>query len=814
MERADLTGLEGDLWDGFATGRWVGSGGPDPTADDIDPDEAWPEGTPEVTSRRVRAEVIAAILRGAVPTDPSHTPALRLFRSRITGLLDLSDAVIGCAIAFEECWFDGAPTFSRTQLQVLFMTRCRLPGLSGQDAHVAADIELRGCLVTGGVDVYGAAVAGILDLSGTVLQPGQGPALIAQKLSAASVLCRVLERADGTARRFEATGTVNLYNAGISGNLDLSGAALRPQQGQALLAEDLRAANVFCRVWDGADGTSHRFEATGTVNLYGADLSGNLILDGAAILPADGGDALRALNLTAADVLCRGWDAADGTGYRFEATGTVNLYGARLTGTLDLDGATIRPHQGDALNAESLTATHVNCRVWTSAGGVDHRFEASGTVNLYAASLTGNFEMDGAVITAGAGYAVQGQNLSATHLLCRAWETAAGTVIPLETSGTLNFGAADVRGVVALVGASLRAGDQLVAVNLSYSRISQGLYASPWLRYDLPYGPDGSPWAPFRCVGRIDLDGAVVNNDLHLDGAELTNPDGPFTLVADGLKVTGDVRCSTQLRDRDRRPATGPNGEPAPRFRFDQEIRLVNATITGSLVLTGAHDADGEVGFDLTGATLGRLRHDTDDPALRLDGTTYQALEPVRPARERLRWLAAARRHRPPADGDHPPSARDLLPQPYEQLAAEYRRLGHDADARRVLHARHRDQFQAGQFWLLRPFGWLHNALTGYGYRPARALIWLIGALAFGTWYFTGRRPVITEDGPAWLDESPRSAFVYTLDVVIPTSPFGLEGGVQHTVFGEWLATSALVALGYALGFALLPAISRLLTRP
>ena len=78
---------------------------------------------------------------------------------------------------------------------------------------------------------------------------------------------------------------------------------------------------------------------------------------------------------------------------------------------------------------------------------------------------------------------------------------------------------------------------------------------------------------------------------------------------------------------------------------------------------------------------IGVLR---DDPAtwpggqLRLDGLTYQALEPLLPAAQRLRWLAR--------DPDGYP------PQPYEQLAAYYTALGQPARGRAVLYERERVQ--------------------------------------------------------------------------------------------------------------------------
>ena len=71
---------------------------------------------------------------------------------------------------------------------------------------------------------------------------------------------------------------------------------------------------------------------------------------------------------------------------------------------------------------------------------------------------------------------------------------------------------------------------------------------------------------------------------------------------------------------------------------------------------------------------------------------------------DRLRWL-----RRTP----HPYS-----PQPYQQLAAYYRRLGRDDLARRVLLESQRWRRRQRLPWL-RWWGWLQDALAGYGYAPA-----------------------------------------------------------------------------------------------
>ncbi len=149
----------------------------------------------------------------------------------------------------------------------------------------------------------------------------------------------------------------------------------------------------------------------------------------------------------------------------------------------------------------------------------------------------------------------------------------------------------------------------------------------------------------FTASGEVCLTGAQIGDPLNFNGATLTNRDG------DALDLT--------------------------------QAQVANVS------LLFAEPPDGLVGF--SGLSAGRL---VDDPRtwparLRLDHCTYDRLEAQlseaqgtrsvgarAPVHVRLAWL------RRDPDG--------FSPQPYEQLAACYRRMGHEPEARRVLLAKHR----------------------------------------------------------------------------------------------------------------------------
>jgi hypothetical protein len=209
-------------------------------------------------------------------------------------------------------------------------------------------------------------------------------------------------------------------------------------------------------------------------------------------------------------------------------------------------------------------------------------------------------------------------------------------------------------------------------------------------------------------------------------------------IAAKGLTVDGDMQCTDG-------------------FTTHGSINLRAARITGRLSFRGAvlhapeSDRQGRSGLHLSllqaaeldlraaepvigGIRLSNAHVGTldDDPAvwpsrIWLNGFTYDSIQGSRaPVAERLEWLR-----------------RDTLgyrPQPYEQLAAFYRRTGRDEDARQVLLAKQRHQ-RTTLHAPGRAFGQLLDWAVGYGYRPWLAAIWLAALLATGTAVFTLHPP-------------------------------------------------------------------------
>ncbi|GAA3147817.1 oxidoreductase [Planomonospora alba] len=211
------------------------------------------------------------------------------------------------------------------------------------------------------------------------------------------------------------------------------------------------------------------------------------------------------------------------------------------------------------------------------------------------------------------------------------------------------------------------------------------------------------------------------------------------------------------------------------------------------LILTAAEIEGGvNLGYSRIGVLLDRLASYPDQ--VQLNGLTYEALRGPWTVAERLAWVC-----RDP-DG--------YRPQPYEQLAAWYRRIGHEPDARRVLLAKqrgHRGTLRpTGRFW-----GRLLDVAVGYGYRPWLAGLWATVLLAAGTTVFAAVPPVKIDP------EHVRtfSSFVYTLDLLVPVSVFEQRAAWEPVGWTRWLAWT-LIASGWVLATALIAGAARVLRPP
>ena len=112
-----------------------------------------------------------------------------------------------------------------------------------------------------------------------------------------------------------------------------------------------------------------------------------------------------------------------------------------------------------------------------------------------------------------------------------------------------------------------------------------------------------------------------------------------------------------------------------------------------------------------------QLAHADPHRRLAVDGLTYAGVPKPISARD---WLDLLR------EGTHSYAA-----QPYQQLAAGYRALGHERQARQILMAQRDDQLaRTDPRWPERLWGRITKVTLGYGYQPWRALLFLAAVIA------------------------------------------------------------------------------------
>jgi hypothetical protein len=450
----------------------------------------------------------------------------------------------------------------------------------------------------------------------------------------------------------------------------------------------------------------------------------------------------------------------------FTARGPVTVARARIGGVLSLVGAVLENPGGTALEAARLTVGH-HLRL-------DHGVVARGQVHLAGAQISGDLVLTGARLISPDGTALAaGQSQIAQNVLADG----------LDTEGAIQVSGASIGGSLTLAGARLaRPGSW--ALTAAGIRVAQEMHLG----------------GGFVARGGLDLKAAHLGA-LVLDGAELDNPGG-FALEGGWLTVDRQVSCregfaaqgefslyGAQVGTRvDLREAVFTN---AGGLALDLE--RLNAS---ALYLLPHRAPDGLV--DLSHAKTGTLH---DSPAtwpeqLDLRGLTYQTLVNGQvPVRTRLHWL----RRQP----------HGYAPQPYEQLAAAYRRAGQEDAARLVAIHKQRRRRRT-----LNPAGrmldWLLYLTVGYGYRTWLAALWLLALLALGTAVFTHAYPAdMTAAATPAPDFHP---IAYTLDVLVPIIDLGQQKAWLPTgsaLYCSWLLSGA----GWVLTTAVAAGLSGVLKR-
>lgn len=265
------------------------------------------------------------------------------------------------------------------------------------------------------------------------------------------------------------------------------------------------------------------------------------------------------------------------------------------------------------------------------------------------------------------------------------------------------------------------------------------------------------------------------------EGEQLETGDVHTSIAGLGVRIDGDVVFDSATIAG---IALLSRAQIGGSVEFDQ-VTLVADTING-LDLDSAHiegtfnyhrtPANEKTVMRLLGTRIGRLDDDTESwpqaGRIMMHGCRYETIGTGRiDTARRLEWIGRQ------------PSGKYSL-EPYEYLATLLQSLGHEAEARRVLIARERARYVHGglsrtaKYWSIAE--WL---VLGYGYKPARALLWAFSFVLIGcAAVYEGKQAALfvpVADGvyrdsayirqlalPAGYPQL--SPFIYSLDVFLP----------------------------------------------
>jgi hypothetical protein len=184
---------------------------------------------------------------------------------------------------------------------------------------------------------------------------------------------------------------------------------------------------------------------------------------------------------------------------------------------------------------------------------------------------------------------------------------------------------------------------------------------------------------------------------------------------------------------------------------------------------------------------------------LRLSGLSYDTLtaKPEVNVPARLGWL------RRDPDG--------YSPQPYEQLAATYRRAGQDENARKVAIAKQRDRRQTLN-WPAKVWNSLMYWTVGYGYQTWKAGVWLLVLVGLGWWVFNLLHPAYLVAPKPPRERPSFHAGLYSLDLLLPFADLGYQSA---WIANGWARVPFLVwnLAGWVLITAVVAALSGLIKR-
>lgn len=166
-------------------------------------------------SRRVRAEVLAALLLDAVDPVPGYAAGVRLAGALVEGSVNLRQGVASCAAELTDCRFDDEFVLTGARTRTVDLSGSVLTKTDATSAEISGSLVLDRCQAQAIISDY-ARIGGQMSLNGAHLaNPGKN-ALSADQITV-----------DGNTffqKGFQAEGEISLLLAHVGGQLSLDGA--------------------------------------------------------------------------------------------------------------------------------------------------------------------------------------------------------------------------------------------------------------------------------------------------------------------------------------------------------------------------------------------------------------------------------------------------------------------------------------------------------------------------------------------------------------------------------------------------------------
>jgi cytoskeletal protein CcmA (bactofilin family) len=483
----------------------------------------------------------------------------------------------------------------------------------------------------------------------------------------------------------------------------------------------------------------------------------------------------------------------------FHAEGGVRLIGATIAGDLDATDGTVENPKKDALNADRAVVTG---SVFLS------NFVTEGEVSLVGATIGGDLDAEGATLNNSNGNALSADAIKVTGDIFLTGDfVATGEVRLFNAAVGGNLDATD--GTFR----NLKSDKNPDATGDALSAEGIRVMGDVFLR------------DKFVADGEVSLLGATIGGVLDAEGGTFRNlksDDSPDAtgdaLSADGIKVTGDVFLNGKFVAEGEVRLLG--AEIGGQLEVDDAwldlLNLDSARVTGQFLWQNIHhqaechspNKEWKPSLNLTDAKVGPLAdQEASWPGkgrLHLDGFVYDRIAvgadakvptdakvPI-DAAARLRWLGRQ------------PDELGFRPQPYEQLIAVMRRMGHEHQVAKIAIAKQKDLRERGGLSRWGKFcnRFLYRTIR-YGYEPWRAFIWIMLLIALGSLVFSqahsanvlvpSDKEAYTEYEKSKIEQLPpyypdfHAAF-YSLDVVLP---FDLGQKSNWRLIQRWPADRA-----------------------